>query len=260
MNNLDIALIVIIALSTLVGFARGGLSSILSTIGWIIALIGNHYLFNNIEPFLEERFDSKILTFIVGYVGGLFIILFLVSIINFLILSMLAQFRGGMIDKTIGIIFGAIRGVLIVTIVFLCFESGMRALSGEDGSVKDYPQILLDGATLPIMKKVEIQLIASLPDSFKENIFLQSITQDKVSDIKILNIVRKLSEGIPKDTVDKINSSIEQNSNYKTQRQILIAKVEALIEFREKNGMKSLSDEDLKTIESIIKLDVRKKS
>jgi membrane protein required for colicin V production len=192
MNNIDIAVVAVITLSTLVGFARGGLSSILSTIGWIVALIINHYLFNSIEAFLEARFDSKILTFIVGYIGGLFIILCLISIVNFLILSMLTQFRGSFIDKILGIIFGGIRGLLIIAMVFLCFEIGMNALSGENSSVKDYPKTLLDATTLPLMKRLEVELMEYVPEHFKDRLSsFKTTSEDKLSDILILNIIRR---------------------------------------------------------------------
>ena len=252
MNNLDITIIAIIGLSILVGFVRGGLSSILGTIGWIVALIGNHYIFNNIEPFLEAKFDSKILTFIVGYIGGLFIILFLFSIVNFLILSLFSQFRGGMIDKTIGIIFGGIRGLIIVTIVFFCFETVMKSLSGEDNSIKDYPQIVLDAETLPIIKKAEMKFIEYLPETFKESFLLTKKQKVKITDIEILNMINKLSYDLPQDTLNKINASIDNNPNYKSQRDILIAKVKALIELRNQNKMNDLSKSDLQTIQSII--------
>lgn len=252
MNSVDIAVYAILILSTLVGFVRGGLSSILSTAGWIIAIIGNHYLFNNIEPFLESRFQSKILTFLVGYIGGLFILLFLISVVNFLILSMLNQFRGGVIDKTIGIIFGGLRGALIVVVVFLCFETSMKAISGEDGSIKDYPAVLLDARTLPLMKKFEVQLMEYIPDNFKESLSFKSFTDEKVSDIAILNLVRKLSDGIPKDQLNKINESAEENSQYISQRQVMISKLKALLEYREKHNMKDLPKEDLKKIKSIL--------
>lgn len=252
MNGVDIAVFTILFLSILVGFVRGGLSSILSTSGWIIAIIGNHYLFNNIEPFLTARFDSKILTFVVGYVGGLFILLFLVSIVNFLILSMLSQFKGGMIDKVIGIIFGSLRGILIVAILFLCFETSMKSLSGENRKINDYPNVLLNASTLPLIKKVELQLLEYIPDNFKWSLSFKDIDEEKVSDITILNLMRKLSEGISKDDLNKISDSVEKNSQYMSERQIMIAKVKALLQYRKSHKMQDLSKEDMKKIESII--------
>jgi membrane protein required for colicin V production len=252
MNSVDIAVFTTLFLSVLVGFVRGGLSSILSTSGWIIAIIGNHYLFNSIESFLEVRLQSKLLTFVVGYVGGLFMLLFLVSIVNFLILSMLSNFRGGMIDKTIGVIFGGLRGILIVAVLFLCFETSMKSLSGEDGKINDYPEVLLDASTLPLMKKFEMQLLEYIPDNFKGSLSFKGIGEEKVSDITILNLLRKLSEGIPKDALNAINDSVEKNSQYMSERQILITKVKSLWEYRQNHKMSNLSKEDMKQIKSII--------
>lgn len=257
MNGIDIAVFSILILSTLVGFVRGGLSSLLSTVGWIGAIVGNHYLFNSIEPFLEARFHSKILTFLLGYIGGLFILLFAFSIVNFLILSLLNQFRGGMIDKTIGVIFGIIRGCLIISFVFLCFETGMKSLSGKENSINDYPEVLLDAKTLPLMKRLETKLLDHIPDNFKDSLSFK-MQEDNITDMTLLNLVMKLSSGIPKNEINKINKAIEQNSQYMSQRDILIAKIRSLWNYHNKDGNAKLDNLSKDEIDKIkLLLDVR---
>jgi membrane protein required for colicin V production len=254
MNNIDIAIAIIIILSTLVGFVKGGLSSLLSTIGWIGSIVGNHYLFHNIEPFLQGRFESKILTFLIGYIGGLFLLLFVFSIVNFILLSLLNQFRNGLIDKTIGLLFGFTRGIIVVGFVFLCFETSMRALSGKESSVKDYPEILLEAKTLPVIKRLETVLLKYIPDNFKNTISFK-IEEDNVTEMTLLNIVRKLSLSVPKDIIKRINKSIEQNSQYMSQRDILISKIRALLDYHKKhnNGkVENISQEEMEKIQTIV--------
>lgn len=257
MNSIDIAVSSILILSTLVGFVRGGLSSLLSTIGWIGAILGNHYLFNSIEPFLEARLQSKILTFLLGYIGGLFLLLFAFSIVNFLILSLLNQFRGGTIDKTIGIVFGIIRGCLIISFVFLCFETGMKSLSGKENSINDYPEILLDAKTLPLMKRLELKLLNYIPDNFKDSLSFK-MQEENITDMTLLNLVMKLSSGIPKNEINKINKLIDNNSQYMSQRDLLIAKIRSLWNYHGKNSkVENLSQDEIDKIKLL--LDVREK-
>ncbi len=256
MNNIDIIVLIILIFSTFVGFVRGGLASILSTIGWLVTIIGTHYLFGSIEPFLEAKFNSKILTFIVGYVGSITALLFLTSIVNFVIFSVFNQFKGGTIDKILGIIFGAARGILIIAVVFLCFESGMKALSGEANSIKEYPDIVLDATTLPFIKKAELILIAYVPDNFKESIHFNKLisNDEKISDMVLLNLVRKLSEKIPPKDLAAINKAVEVNAQYMSSKQVLISKINAMWKYYQKNKTQktSLSREDLKQISIII--------
>jgi membrane protein required for colicin V production len=259
MNNIDIAVGLILILSTLVGFVRGGLSSLLSTIGWIGAIIGNHYIFNHIEPFLQLRLQSKILSFLIGYVGGLFLLLFVFSIVNFLILSLLNQFRGGTIDKVIGFIFGLTRGIIILGFVFLAFETSMKALSGKENSINDYPDILLDAKTLPIMKKLELKLLNYIPDNFKDSLSFK-MSEDNITDMTLLNLVMKLSSGMSKNEINKINKSIDNNSQYMSQRDILITKIRSLWKYHNKNGsgkVENLSQDEIEKIKLLV--DVREK-
>jgi membrane protein required for colicin V production len=256
MNGIDIAVVVILLLSTLVGVVRGGLASILSTIGWIIAIIGNHYLFNEIAPFLEAKFDSKLLTFLIGYGGGIMIILFCMSIINFTILSTLSQFRGGFFDRLIGLFFGVARGVLIVVVLFLCFETGMQALSGENNKAEQYPEILLNASALPIMKKSELLLLNYIPSNFKHSITskVALVNDDQISEITLLNLVRKLSANVPPATLEQMNKNVEENSQYMHKRQILMTKIKTLWTYYEINEKpkEKLSDEEIKKIKSVI--------
>lgn len=256
MNGIDIAVAAILLLSTLVGVVRGGLASVLSTIGWIIAIIGNHYLFNEIAAFLEAKFNSKLLTFLIGYGGGIIIILFCMSIINFTVLSALSHFRGGFFDRMVGLLFGLARGGLIIAVLFLCFEMSIQALSGENNRTEQYPQVLLTASTMPLMKKSELLLLDYIPSNFKQSITskVALVNDDQISEITLLNLVRKLSGNVSQQSLEQINKQVEENSQYMHKRQIIIAKIKALWKHYENNDQpkEKLSSEEIKKIKSVI--------
>jgi membrane protein required for colicin V production len=252
MNGIDIAVIVICILSTLVGFVRGFIASVFSTVGWIVAIVGNHYLFDYIEPFLDSRFQSKILTFLVGYVGGLVILLFSFSIINFLLLAAISTFRTGLIDRFLGSCFGFIRGGLVVVVVFLCFDTGIAALSGEQVKSSALPDILVEAKTLPWMKRGELLLIEQLPDAFKIRLNFSNKSDERIPDMTLLNIVRKLSSHVSQDELDKINDEVEKNDKYVSKRRVLVAKVKDLWKFYNKKSGEKLSADEMEVIKSIV--------
>ncbi len=252
MNSIDIAVITICILSTLVGFVRGFIASVFSTAGWILAIVGNHYLFDYIEPFLDARFQSKILTFLVGYVGGLVILLFSFSIINFLLLAAISAFRTGLIDRFFGSCFGFMRGILVVVVVFLCFDTGIAALSGEQVKSNALPDVLIEAKTLPWMKKGEILLIDQLPDTFKIRLNISNKSDERISDMTLLNIVRKLSTYVSRDELEKINDEVEKNDKYISKRQVLIAKVKELWKFYNKKSGEKISVDEMEAIKSIV--------
>jgi membrane protein required for colicin V production len=253
MNGIDIAVIVICFLSILVGFIRGFIASLFSTTGWILAIVGNHYLFNSIGPFLDARFQSKILTFLIGYIGGLVILLFGFSIFNFIVLSMINKFRTGLIDRFLGGIFGFVRGSLIVIILFVCFETVTISISGDKTKINLLPEILLDAKSLPLIKQGEIILLQNLPDTFKMKLQFNEIGD--VSEMTLLNLVRKLSIGVPDSKLNKIDNDIEQNAQYISKRQLLIAKISELWKYSIKHHRKTtekLSTDEMKIIQSIV--------
>ncbi len=253
MNNVDIAVIVICFLSTLIGFIRGFIASLFSITGWIISIIGNQYLFNSIEPFLDAKFQSKILTYLIGYVGGLVLLLFSFSIFNFIVLSMINKFRTGLIDRLLGSIFGLVRGSLIVIVLFLCFETVMISLSGERTKANSLPEVLLDAKSLPLIKQGESILLDYLPDTFRIKLKFNEIGD--IPEITLLNLVRELSINVSESELNKIDNEVERNSQYVSKRQILIAKIIDLWEHHEKNNPKAkdkLSDDEIKTIKLII--------
>jgi membrane protein required for colicin V production len=252
MNSIDIAVITICILSTLVGFVRGFIASVFSTAGWILAIVGNHYLFDYIEPFLDAKFQSKILTFLIGYVGGLVLLLFCFAIINFLLLAAISTFRTGLIDRFLGSCFGFIRGALLSVIVFLCFDIGMGALSGEKVKSSALPDVLIEAKTLPWMKRGEMILMDHLPETFKIKLTLSNKSDEKIQDITLLNIFRKLSTNVSQDELEKINNEIEKNEKYVSKRQVLIAKIKQLWKSYGKNSSEKLSPDEIEIIKSIM--------
>lgn len=253
MNQIDIAIIAVFCLSVLIGFVRGGLASILSTTGWILAIILNHYLFHNIEPFLQNKFSSKLLTFVIGYVGGIFLLLFLFSILNFIILSAVGQFKGGMIDRTIGVVFGGVRGGLLVIIVFLCFEIVMKTLSGSDSTHQVYPEVVLDAQTLPLLKRGELMLVEYMPQAFQEHLVVEQ-KPDFMNEMTLLNLVRKLSNNVSEGDLQEIHDTIDESSQYVAKRQVLIAKIKALwnIYKKQKHHKDKLSFDEIQKIQMIV--------
>lgn len=250
MNNIDIAVLTVFFLSVLIGFVKGGLSSILSTTGWILAIIGNHYVFTNIEPFLERKFESKILTFSVGYIGGFFLLLFIISIINFIILTATESFRNGYIDKILGIVFGGIRGILIIVTVFMCFEIGFRSLIGDNMHSNAFPEVLLQSKFLPLMKRGQIILSNYTPNELNAYI----IPLNNHDDAMLLSLIRKLSDNLTSTELSKINT--QNDSKYIPKKQALYRRISILWKYYEnqKTHRKELSPEEINQIKSILQL------
>lgn len=119
-NGFDIAVIIFVLISAVLALFRGFLREFLSVIGWVGAVFVMLYGAPILMPLIQPYITNDTVNMIVCYV-----FVFLFSLIVFLIFShFLAKLvHGGTslgpIDRTIGFIFGIVRGVIVVALIYL---------------------------------------------------------------------------------------------------------------------------------------------
>lgn len=147
LNNLDVIFLIIVGISALVGIARGMTKEILSVAGWILAAAAVFYLVPVLDPIMQQYIASKILSTIVS--GLVILIVFCI----FWILtvdrlgSVVRASRLSAVDRILGFVFGAARGVLIVILVALMITTIIPEQS-KNGVFKDsqYFKVASDSA------------------------------------------------------------------------------------------------------------------
>lgn len=119
LNNLDVVFLIIVGISALVGIARGMTKEILSIIGWVLAAAALFYLVPIIEPIAQTYIASKMMANIVAGLA----VLILFSIIWVLtvdkISTVIRSSALSSVDRILGFVFGAARGILIVILITL---------------------------------------------------------------------------------------------------------------------------------------------
>jgi membrane protein required for colicin V production len=241
MNNFDLTLLFIVFLSSLLGFFRGFFASLFSSFGWIIAIYGNHKIFFKIEPFLIEKLGSKFLTFTLGYLGGLLLLLFFFAIVNFLAKTFVSQLKLGFFDKILGGFFGLIRGVAMIIFSFLLLDQTLVNLIGDSLKSDQIPDFIKDSASLPLMREGELFLVKYLPKEEKKY-------QDQV---QILQIISKLTSHLPPEKIKTINQKLEDR--LLTKQEKIIVKLQKLWElYKEERDKNFLTKEEIDLIKRII--------
>jgi len=113
-NVFDIAVIVLIALSALMGWWRGFMYELFSLIGWIAAFIVARTFSAHVLPYVPEAVGAENMRSAVAF-AALFIVTLLQCALMAWFLARLAKFAGlGGMDGKFGAIFGMARGVLMV--------------------------------------------------------------------------------------------------------------------------------------------------
>jgi len=118
---LDIILIGVMLMSGLLAMIRGFMREILSIAAWVIAAVATLYFYAKLLPYAKSYFNNDIVAAGV-VVGGTFLItLLIISVMTVRFSDMVLDSRIGALDRTLGFLFGLVRGLIIVVIAFLFF-------------------------------------------------------------------------------------------------------------------------------------------
>ncbi|WP_179400792.1 CvpA family protein [Burkholderia guangdongensis] len=127
----DYAVLAVIALSALRGAWRGFVSEVFGLIGWIAAVIIASRYVGLVVPYIPANWPGGALTqWVVAFAALVIGVVFVAGVANAL-LSRLAQATGlGGIDRSLGMMFGLVRGALLV--VLLVAAAGFTELPKQD--------------------------------------------------------------------------------------------------------------------------------
>ena len=159
MNAFDLAVIAIIALSAIFAFARGFVREILSIAAWVGAAAATLYGFNSVYAFVLRFVATPLLADLIAGAG-----LFVLSLIVLTILTgYLARFVEGSalspIDRTLGLIFGLARGVVLVLLAYLVVDISLPQ--------NDRPSWIKEAKSERLLAKGADMLRAALPEALQ---------------------------------------------------------------------------------------------
>jgi len=118
-NAVDLAVLGILALSAVAAFVRGFTREVLSAAGWVGAALVTLYGFGTVRPIVQSLVGQSV---VADIVTGL--VLFVVSLIVFSLIAQavgnsVMQSRLGFLDRSLGVVFGLVRGAVVVVLIYL---------------------------------------------------------------------------------------------------------------------------------------------
>ncbi|WP_455475640.1 CvpA family protein [Bartonella sp. B17] len=152
---LDGIVVAIILLSAFLAMLRGFSREVLSLISWAITAVATLFLFKPVLPLFEQYLSNKMIALIVTLVTLFVIILIITSIITMKISDFIIDSRIGILDRTIGFIFGALRGLLIMVIGMLLLNALIKPEQQSDW--------LKNAKTKPILDSLGTKILDILP-------------------------------------------------------------------------------------------------
>ena len=225
MNNLDIFILVVVAISALIALNRGLLKEVLSIIGWSLSVVAIVVMLPIVEPFMHKYIDNDIFAVIVSSI--LIIVVFFVVwiIITSQIINKIRSSKLSTIDRLLGLFFGIVRACILV-ILFNILAGWMLPPDEQPDLFKEskYYQLAGDFAE-PIEKMLPQELFDSVKEQQEEkeeekneeesvlsedmNNLFDKLLQPKVEKKKIGEEEEKSSEGYNKSEQNSLDRLIE---------------------------------------------------
>lgn len=119
MTVFDYALLGILGLSVLVSVWRGAVRELLALASWVIAFLVAQAYAGTVGALMPAAIPSPALRVLAGFLVVFLTVLLLVAITS-LAISQLVRAAGlGPLDRTLGAIFGLLRGILVAALLVL---------------------------------------------------------------------------------------------------------------------------------------------
>jgi membrane protein required for colicin V production len=162
MNALDIFVVGIIILSGLFAFARGFVRECLSIASWAGAAAASLYAAPYLRPFAERYMPKGAVSDAVATGAAFLVTLIVLTILTGAISRRVQHSSLSALDRTLGLVFGLMRGALLVAIGFV-------ALSFVLPPSGDRPQWIAQSRTAPLFTSATASLGRLVPETLRQH-------------------------------------------------------------------------------------------
>jgi membrane protein required for colicin V production len=114
MTGFDYAVIAVVGVSTLLSVWRGAVQQLFSIGGWVLAFVVANHFAPVVQEWVPASAGGETLRYLIATVGLFIATLLLVLLIGRLLAGVLQSLGLGAADRLLGVIFGFLRGVLLV--------------------------------------------------------------------------------------------------------------------------------------------------
>lgn len=170
---LDLIVIGIVLISSLLASVRGLTREVLAIASWVAAAFAAFYLHPFVLPHLEPYISNATVAQVASIAAVFIITLVLVSFVTVQISDLILDSRIGAVDRSLGFVFGAFRGILICAIAFLFFNWLVKP--------ETQPEWARDARSRPLLQSTGNQLLALLPADFGDKI-LEKVSPQRTGD------------------------------------------------------------------------------
>ncbi|MBD0415803.1 CvpA family protein [Oryzicola mucosus] len=165
---LDGILVGFTLVSAMLAMVRGFSREVLSIASWIAAAAAAFFLWRPVLPFVQPYIDNE--QFAMAAAAGIvfLVALIIVTLITMKIADFIIDSRVGALDRTLGFVYGAARGILVVAVGLLFFNWLVGA---------NKPVWITEAKSRPLLESIGTTIEGLLPAD-PENTILKRLSND----------------------------------------------------------------------------------
>ncbi len=206
-NNLDIAIMIIVALSAVIALSRGLFREILSIIGWFLSAVVVVFLLPFVRPFANAYISNPTAADIAASIVILIVFVVIWVIFSCFVTHKIRGTKLGIWDRGLGFIFGAVRAILLVVLAYIF----INWLIPKDNQVDLIAKSKCLNMVAPIAASVEGLIPEEMMKDLKERAKVQSVKsmEQKKKEEAVKSLFEQLSQ--PKTEADQKMEEVEED-------------------------------------------------
>ena len=106
-------------ISAILAMVRGFSREILSIASWAIAAVAAFFLYPLVLPFITPHISNAMVALALAAAGVFLVVLIIATIITMKMADFIIDSRIGALDRTLGFLYGAVRGVVVMAVAFM---------------------------------------------------------------------------------------------------------------------------------------------
>jgi membrane protein required for colicin V production len=154
---LDGIVLAVVIISAVLAMVRGFVREVLSVASWVAAAAAAYLLHKPLIPLVTPYINNKTAATVVAAAAIFFVALIIASYVTMKVSDFIIDSRIGFIDRSLGLVFGAARGLVIIAVAYKLFA----------GLVNPLPPFVQNARVQPILDGVGTRISQALPSDLE---------------------------------------------------------------------------------------------
>jgi membrane protein required for colicin V production len=172
----DYFIIAAMLASIIVGYVRGGTKELLSILSVILNIIVTILVFPSIKSIVNAHFPNNFIAVFLACSIFVIVMMSIFSAINHFCSGAIKRSILGSVDRVVGLVFGAIRGIVVLIAIELAVTQWFV--------VERLPECMSQSLLRPTLLKISNYMILLLPDEYQNTLiyYMSKMNREKILD------------------------------------------------------------------------------